>query len=315
MTEGQITEEELKNMSPEEIAALQKKNCVFCKIVGGEVPSHKVFSDNQMIAIMDIYPSTKGHVLVLPKEHVPIMPLLKPETFKHIFKNVKYLSRGVREGTPSANTTIFIANGAVAGQQSPHFLFHIIPREKSDNLKFEIPKNKINQDELYESFKTNLTKIMNSHLQREGKPLSSKNSEKLVQNDPKKMLAKFIEDNPALRDMLKDHPEEVKKGLSSNPELAKLFQGVNIDKLSLKLKEYDEDSEEELPIPKPIHRESLEEEVEPEIEEKDDSSAEISEEDISDIDPSEVPKPTEYDEEEKDDKKNFLDNITHLFSK
>jgi galactose-1-phosphate uridylyltransferase len=64
-------------MSQEEMLEQQKANCIFCKIVKGEIPSKKVYEDDMMLAILDINPAVKGHILVLPKEHYPIMPLIR----------------------------------------------------------------------------------------------------------------------------------------------------------------------------------------------------------------------------------------------
>ncbi|MFH1771120.1 MAG: HIT domain-containing protein [archaeon] len=229
---NQPTQEELQNMSNEEVVEYQKKNCVFCKIIKGEIPCHKVYEDDRIIAILDIYPSTKGHTLVLPKDHVPIMPLIPPDTFKHLFRNLKYLIRGVKEGVPSAKSTVFIANGAAAGQQSPHFLFHIIPRNDGDGLNFKISDSDKSQDDILKPLKTNITKIMQSHLQKEGKMP--------VQPSSKDDLATVIEQSSELKNMLINHPEEVKKGLGKNEQLKMLFKGIDIDKLSKKLKENSE---------------------------------------------------------------------------
>ena len=81
-------EEKLKQMSPEELKAFQKQQCIFCQIVAGKVSSKKVYEDNICIAILDINPANPGHLLVLPKEHYPIMPLIPEEELKHIGKVV-----------------------------------------------------------------------------------------------------------------------------------------------------------------------------------------------------------------------------------
>ena len=75
MPEGQLTEEDLKNMSPEEIQELQKQQCIFCHIVSGKVASRKVYEDDSVIAILDIHPANPGHVLLLPKEPVCSTPI------------------------------------------------------------------------------------------------------------------------------------------------------------------------------------------------------------------------------------------------
>ncbi|NQU98603.1 HIT domain-containing protein [Candidatus Woesearchaeota archaeon] len=310
MAEAQPTEEELKNMSPEEMAEFQKKNCVFCRIIAGEVPSHKVYEDDKIIAILDIYPSTKGHTLVLPKEHVPIMPLISPETFKHLFSKIKYLAKGVKNGTPAPKSSIFIANGAAAGQQSPHFLLHIIPRDDDDMLEnFNIPSKDISQDDLLKPLKANLEKMMHSHLQKDGKIL--------LKPPSKDDLAMIIEQNPQLKELLIKDPTQVKQAMELNPQMKALFQGVDVEKLSKKLKE------------------GLGEEKKPEP-----TSEELSETKVSDAlsseatgapkdkllsdaqkpeEVSDTPKPEKEEEKAKpeDEKKSksLLDKVTHMFSK
>ena len=82
--------------SPEELLKQQKANCLFCKIVAGEIPGKKVYEDERMLAILDINPVAKGHTLVLTKEHYPIMPLIPPEEFDHLFSTTAQLSGAVR---------------------------------------------------------------------------------------------------------------------------------------------------------------------------------------------------------------------------
>ena len=77
-----VSEADLQNMSPEEVAEYQKKNCVFCKIIAGEIPSKVVFEDDSLSAILDI----KGHTLMMTKEHFPILPLIPKETSAHMFR-------------------------------------------------------------------------------------------------------------------------------------------------------------------------------------------------------------------------------------
>lgn len=292
MPEGQVTQEDLENMSPEEIAEMQKKNCVFCKIIAGDVPSHKVYEDDKIISILDIYPSTKGHTLVLPKQHAPIMPTIPPDIFKHIFRNIKYLARGVREGTPSANTTIFIANGAAAGQQSPHFLLHIIPRDKNDSLSnFDIERKGVSQDDILEPMRANLGKMMQNHLQREGKA---------VEEAPSKAeLAKILEQNPDLRQMLMKEPDKLKAAMDSNTQLKVLFQNVDINALSKRLSDNleEDDNVDEKPS-------------------KDDKPGKEPEKDKDDEDKKDEDddKYDDYDNYDDDEEPNILDTVTDLFT-
>ena len=142
MTEGQP---DFSKMTPQEIAEYQKKNCIFCKIIAGEIPSKKVYEDEAFFAILDINPVTKGHVLLLPKEHVQVMPQMNPELTGKLAIATQKISKKLIASTGCKGTTVFIANGAVAGQKAPHFLAHIIPRKNNDDLPLN-PKFKKQED-------------------------------------------------------------------------------------------------------------------------------------------------------------------------
>lgn len=243
-----VTEEELQNMSPEEIAELQKSNCIFCKIIAGEIPSNKVYEDDKILAILDINPAKKGHVVVLPKEHYPILPLVPPDTFKHMFVSIKKILKGLKKVTLSDSATIFIANGAVAGQQSPHFMFHIIPREKGDSLNFKMPSKAEFLDEqktIESSLKNNLTIMMQNHLKREGVG-SSNSGQSISAEEKKEKITQILEANPEVRELLSKDVEGFKSLISQNEELKNLFLGVDLEALSKTLEKITEvDSKEE----------------------------------------------------------------------
>ncbi len=127
-------EEKIKNMSPEELAAFQKQQCIFCQIISGKIPSKKVFEDEKTIAILDINPARKGHLLLFPKEHYAIMPQIPDKEIAHIFQVSKKLSQVLLRSLKVNGTTIFVANGLAAGQRSQHFMLHIIPRKEGDMI-------------------------------------------------------------------------------------------------------------------------------------------------------------------------------------
>ncbi len=129
-----ITDEEWQKMSPEERAEFQVKNCIFCKIIKGEIPSKKVYDDVNFVGILDINPGAKGHVLLLPKKHVQIMPQLGTELNGELGVVAKKISAKIKSALGVASTSIFVANGAVAGQNAPHFMLHIIPRKDGDGV-------------------------------------------------------------------------------------------------------------------------------------------------------------------------------------
>ncbi len=252
-----VSQEELEKMSPEEIAKLQKENCIFCKIVKGEIPSQKVFENDHVVAILDINPATKGHVLVLPKEHYPILPVIPPETFKELFASAKILSRAIKQAVLVPAVSIFVANGAVAGQQSPHFLFHIVPRDNlSDAKNFSLPENASllsEQESILPSLKQNIPIMMQNHFKREGKQPPSSQGENAspkpsmppeqVAEAKREHISKMIEENNDVRELIKNNPEEFKKVVTQNPQLVELFKGVDIEALSKNLKSLDENLE------------------------------------------------------------------------
>jgi histidine triad (HIT) family protein len=139
----------LENMTPEEILELQKKNCIFCKIINKEIPSQEVYSDDKVMVILDINPANEGHCLILPKEHYQILPQIPDDLIGYLFVIAKKTSRTLLKGLGVKGTTIFVANGALAGQKAPHFMIHVIPR-KSDDMLFQIPKNTVDEKQLNE---------------------------------------------------------------------------------------------------------------------------------------------------------------------
>jgi len=141
-------QEKLKNMSPEELKEFQKKNCIFCQIISGNVASKKVYEDDKVIGILDINPANPGHLLLMPKEHYAIMPLMPEDELEHMAMVTKALSHALLKTLKVEGTTIFIANGMAAGQKAQHFMIHIIPRKEGDNLGLMIPQNNISENDL-----------------------------------------------------------------------------------------------------------------------------------------------------------------------
>lgn len=141
--------EKLKNMSPEELKEFQKKNCIFCQIISGKVPSQSIYKDDKSFAVLDINPANKGHILLLPKEHHAIMPQMPEEEIAHLFTVAKYLSQAQLKAFKAQGSTIFVANGLAAGQRAQHFMIHIIPRFENDNLStLNIPQKQIPESDL-----------------------------------------------------------------------------------------------------------------------------------------------------------------------
>ncbi len=142
-----ITEEDLKNMSPEEILDLQKKNCIFCHIVNKRVQSRIIYEDEKAIAVLDVSPANPGHVLVLPKEHYSIMPQVPEDILDHLGMVTKALSQALLRALQAKGVTVFIANGLAAGQKAQHFMIHIIPRKENDDAGIKLLQKAISDAE------------------------------------------------------------------------------------------------------------------------------------------------------------------------
>ncbi len=107
-------------------------DCLFCKIVSGEIPSIKLFENEQVLAFMDIGPIVKGHALVIPKAHYPTLSQTPDELLAQVIAVVRLIAQAQQEGLGADGVNIHQANGEAAGQVVPHLHFHVIPRFKHD---------------------------------------------------------------------------------------------------------------------------------------------------------------------------------------
>jgi histidine triad (HIT) family protein len=104
-------------------------NCIFCKIIAGEIPSAKVYEDEKVLAFLDIEPVSKGHTLVIPKEHHKMMTDAPDELIEYIFVKAKMLMNKIKKATNA-----YLVSLSVVGDEVPHFHVHLIPRHKDDGL-------------------------------------------------------------------------------------------------------------------------------------------------------------------------------------
>jgi len=112
-------------------------NCVFCKIIKGEINSARLYEDENSIAILDIKPASKhgGHVLIIPKKHFELITDIPDKLLKEISIFVKKISGALLKFGEGLN--IVQNNKKTAGQIIPHVHFHLIPRFKNDGIKIE----------------------------------------------------------------------------------------------------------------------------------------------------------------------------------
>ncbi|MFD1739121.1 HIT family protein [Bacillus salitolerans] len=105
-----------------------KDDCIFCKIIKGEIPSAKVFENDYVLAFLDISQVSKGHTLVIPKDHKENVFDLTPEIAQEIFKVVPQISNAINKQFSPVGLNLLNNNGEQAGQSVFHFHLHIIPR-------------------------------------------------------------------------------------------------------------------------------------------------------------------------------------------
>jgi len=110
-------------------------DCLFCKIVAGDVPSTRVYEDERTVGFMDINPATRGHMLVVPREHAADVHAIDPEDLAACALAAKGLATRVRDRLGADGVNLLNSCGAAAWQTVFHFHVHVIPRYRDDPLK------------------------------------------------------------------------------------------------------------------------------------------------------------------------------------
>jgi len=106
-------------------------DCIFCKIINGEIPIKKIMETEKSLAFLDAFPLTKGHSLVIPKTHYEKVQNMTPEDNADLFETVRQVTSKI-DNIASAEL-LAIHNGEESGQEIPHVHVHIIPRRKGDS--------------------------------------------------------------------------------------------------------------------------------------------------------------------------------------
>ncbi len=109
-------------------------DCIFCKIIAGEIPSAKVFEDENVLAFLDVKPEAKGHTLVIPKKHAENIFDIDEDSLKQVFSACQPLARKLKSAMKADGISLRQSNGAAAGQLIMHLHVHLIPRFDSDGL-------------------------------------------------------------------------------------------------------------------------------------------------------------------------------------
>lgn len=105
-------------------------NCIFCKIIAGEIPASKIYEDNSFLAFLDINPVSKGHSLIIPKIHIKWMHEANDKLIEKSFVLTKKIMKNMKEKLPCDYVQV-----SIVGKDVPHFHIHLIPRFLNEDVK------------------------------------------------------------------------------------------------------------------------------------------------------------------------------------
>ncbi|MDD5418170.1 MAG: HIT family protein [Candidatus Nanoarchaeia archaeon] len=114
------------------------ENCIFCKIINGEIPAYKIYEDEDLLAFLDKYPINPGHTLVVPKNHAETVIECPDNILEKIMPAVKKIMFALRKAVNPDGFNLLSNNGEVSGQEIMHYHMHIIPRFSGDEKEYAI---------------------------------------------------------------------------------------------------------------------------------------------------------------------------------
>lgn len=129
---------------------MRKDDCIFCKIANGEIPSKSLYEDDNFRVILDLGPATKGHALILPKEHYANLYELPENTAAETMKLAKTMAEKMTAKLHADGFNLVQNNGEAAGQTVMHFHLHLIPRYENDGQHILWKPGTVSPEELEE---------------------------------------------------------------------------------------------------------------------------------------------------------------------
>jgi histidine triad (HIT) family protein len=127
---------------------MRDDNCIFCKIANGEIPSRTLYEDTDFRVILDLGPATRGHALILPKEHYKNLYEISDDTASKVLPLAKKMSILMRDKLGCEGFNLIQNNNEIAGQSVFHFHMHLIPRYTDDGQNLVMKANKMTDEEL-----------------------------------------------------------------------------------------------------------------------------------------------------------------------
>ncbi len=177
-------------------------DCIFCKIVKGEIPTFKVYENSSVLSFLDVNPCSLGHTVVIPKKHYQRIEDIPEEEINKLFLVITKLVKIIPGIVGTTDCNIGLNNGKLAGQEVPHVHFHIIPRFEGDKgtsiqglVRMEVDKQKL--PELAEKIKNEIennlkegkaaeTKSDKTETEVEKKEATENNSQEIKEEQPTK---------------------------------------------------------------------------------------------------------------------------------
>lgn len=123
------------------------KDCIFCKIIQGEIPSQKIYENDKIYAFLDIGPINHGHSLIIPKEHHASLTTVPEEYLAAMMQFAPKLGKALMKATDSDGFNLHLSNGACAGQMVFHSHLHVLPRSATDGFSWGWRTLKYENDE------------------------------------------------------------------------------------------------------------------------------------------------------------------------
>jgi histidine triad (HIT) family protein len=128
------------------------ENCIFCKIVKGEIPSEKIYENEKFLAFLDLFPSTEGHTLIVPKKHYENIFDIPQDILKDSIEVAQKIASLLKEKLGAEGINLLNSNNKIAQQEIPHYHLHVIPRYSKDNFEI-VFKDKTKNKNLKETAK------------------------------------------------------------------------------------------------------------------------------------------------------------------
>jgi len=127
---------------------MKKADCIFCKLANGEIPTNAIYEDEDFKVILDVAPATRGHALILPKEHADNLYELPDEIASKVLVLAKKMATAMTEKLKCEGFNLLQNNGEIAGQTVNHFHVHLIPRYKDDEQRTNLVEGKPTEENL-----------------------------------------------------------------------------------------------------------------------------------------------------------------------